>query len=46
MLQCHSDTMSINTECGGVVRAINSIFFSWSFFLFPEKLSLFRLLKV
>lgn len=41
-LQCHSDTMFINTECGGVVRAINSIFFSWSFFflfvcLFPKE---------
>lgn len=45
-LQCHSDTMFINTECGGVVKAINSISFSWSFFCFPRKLSLFHLLKV
>lgn len=45
-LQCHSDTMFINTECGGVVRAINSISFSWPFFCFPRKLSLFHLLKV
>lgn len=31
-LQCHSDTIFINTECGGVVRAINLISFLWSFF--------------
>lgn len=36
-LQCRSDTVFINTECGGVVKAINSISFSWSFFLFPKE---------